>query len=129
MELSKYSKGKTLLCVENSPYTFAVMEVLSNMLEDDAVFLAWDLSKLYRSDGTVYREVEDFFLKHLERVRECHLHDRTREGGHQVIGTGFVDFRHYLRLLSNYDVEYTIEVRPIENALRSLGALRKIINA
>lgn len=127
LELSDYSKGKTLLCVENSPYTTIAMKVLSEMLKDNRVFLAWDLAKLYRSDGTIYAEVENFFLKYLDKVRECHLHDRTKEGGHQIIGKGFVDFKRYLNLLSNYDVEYTIEVRPIENALKSLEALRKII--
>jgi len=127
LELSDYSKGKTLLCVENSPFTANVMKVLSEMFKDDRIFLAWDLAKMYRADGTVYAKVEKFFLKHLSKVRECHLHDRTKEHGHQIIGKGYVDFKRYLGLLSNYDVEYTIEVRPIENALKSLRALRKII--
>jgi len=103
------------------------MEVLSEILNNQRIFLTWDLAKLYRGDGTVHRGIEDFFLKHLDRVKECHLHDRTREHSHEIIGEGVVDFRHYLELLSNYDVEYTIEVRPIENALRSLKVLRRIV--
>lgn len=126
LDLADYSKGKTLLCVENSPFTSTVMEVLSEVL-NDSIFLTWDLAKLYRGDGTIHTEIEDFFLKHLGKIRECHLHDRTKEGGHQIIGEGFVDFKRYLDLLSNYDVEYTIEVRPIENALKSLKALRRIL--
>ena len=124
-ELLDYSRGKTLLCIENAPFTDTVMKVLSE-LKEEHIFLAWDIAKMYRGEGTVHSKVEEFFLKHLEKVRECHLHDRKEEGGHQIIGKGFVDFKRYLKLLSNYDVEYTIEVRPIENALKSLGALRKI---
>ncbi|MCW4020416.1 MAG: sugar phosphate isomerase/epimerase, partial [Candidatus Bathyarchaeota archaeon] len=80
-ELSDYSEGRTLLCVENSPFTADVMNVLSEMLEDNKTFLTWDLAKMYRADGTIIAEVEDFFLKHLDKVRECHLHDRPREHG------------------------------------------------
>ncbi|MEM3029154.1 MAG: TIM barrel protein [Thermoproteota archaeon] len=127
LELSDYSKGRILFCVENSPLTPTVMNVLSSMLKDNKVSLTLDLAKLYKSDGTTHRNVENFFLKNLDKVRECHLHDKTRKGGHQIIGRGFVDFKRYLKTLSNYDLEYTIEVRPFENALVSLKALRKIL--
>lgn len=82
---------------------------------------------MYRSDGTIMTDVENFFLSHLDKVRECHLHDRTSEHGHQIIGQGYVNFKHYLNLLSEYPVEYTIEVRPIENAVKSFEAFRKIL--
>lgn len=72
-------------------------------------------------------DVEGFFFKNLDRVRECHLHDRTETGGHQIIGEGFVDFKYYLKTLSNYDVDYTIEVRPFKNALISFKSLRKML--
>jgi len=127
-ELSDHSEGRTLLCVENSPFTAAVMKVLSDVLGGGGVFLTWDLAKMYRADGTVCSDTESFFRKHLDKVREVHLHDRTREHGHQIIGEGCVDFKRYLSLLSDYDVGYTIEVRPIENALKSLRALREIVN-
>jgi len=126
-ELSDYSEGRILLCVENSPFTATVMKVLPKMLKEGEIFLAWDLAKMYRSDGSTVTEDEDFFLRHLAKVRECHLHDRTREHGHQIIGAGYVDFKRYLSILSRYDVEYTIEVRPIENAVESLRALRNIL--
>ena len=126
-ELADYSEGRILLCVENSPLSATLMNLLPEMLEDGKLFLAWDLAKMYKADRTVDAEVESFFLEHLGKVRECHLHDRTREHGHQIIGEGFVDFKRYLSLLSDYDVEYTIEVRPVENAVKSLEALIKII--
>ena len=125
LELADHSEGRILLCVENSPLSATLMKVLPEMLEKGKAFLAWDLAKMYRADGTVDQEVESFFLRHLDKVRECHLHDRTMEHGHMIIGEGFVDFKRYLSLLSNHDVEYTIEVRPIENALKSLEVLRK----
>jgi sugar phosphate isomerase/epimerase len=125
-ELSDYSKGKTLLCVENSPCTEIVMEALSELLKDNRIFLTWDLAKLYRKDGTIHEEVEEFFLKYLDKVKECHLHDRNEKGGHAIIGQGFVNFKRYLRTLSEKDVEYTIEVRPKDNALKSLEVLRRI---
>jgi sugar phosphate isomerase/epimerase len=126
--LSDYAKEKTLLCIENSPFTNTTMQVLSDIFNDDCeLFLAWDLAKMYRSDGTIIIDVENFFVNHIDKVRECHLHDRTAEHNHQIIGQGYVDFRHYLSLLSEHPVEYTIEVRPVENAVKSFTALRKII--
>jgi len=125
LELSDYSEGKTWLCIENSPFTRTVMKVLSEMLEGDKLFLAWDLAKMYRGDGTIYKEIETFFLEHLDKVKECHLHDRTEEHSHLIIGSGLVDFKHYLNLLSDYEVDYTIEVRPIGNALKSLEGLKR----
>jgi len=127
LELADYCEGRILLCVENSPLSASLMKILPEMLEDGEAFLAWDLARMYRADGSPDAEVEGFFLKYLDKVRECHLHDRTGEHGHMIIGEGFVDFKRYLSLLSNHDLEYTIEVRPIENALKSLEALRKII--
>ena len=127
LELSDHSEERILLCVENSPLSATLMKLLPEMLENGSAFLAWDLAKMYNAEGRVYAEVEGFFVKHLDSVRECHLHDRTKEHGHQIIGEGFVDFKRYLSLLSDHDVEYTIEVRPIENAVKSLEALRRII--
>jgi sugar phosphate isomerase/epimerase len=126
-ELSEYAEGRILLCVENSPFTAVVMQVLPSFLEKGKLFLTWDLAKMYRSDGTIMTDVENFFLCHLDKVRECHLHDRTSEYGHQIIGQGYVNFEHYLSLLSEYPVEYTIEVRPVENAVKSFEVLRKIL--
>jgi sugar phosphate isomerase/epimerase len=127
-ELSDYAEGRILLCVENSPFTDVGMQVLPSFLEKGKLFLTWDLAKMYRSDGSIMTDVENFFLNHLDKVRECHLHDRTSEHHHQIIGQGYVNFKHYLSLLSEYPVEYTIEVRPVENVVKSFEALRKILS-
>ena len=125
MELSDHTSN-TLLCIENSPFTAIVMDIIAEILASNRLFLCWDLAKMYHGDGTINKTVENFFLEHLDSVRECHLHDRTSRHGHQIIGEGVVDFRHYIELLSSYDVEYTIEVRPIANAVRSLKALKNL---
>ena len=120
-ELSKYAKGKTHLCVENSPFSKIVMDVLEKLLhEEENLFLAWDIAKTYRPDGSLKKDVEEFFLRHLDKVRECHLHDRTDEGPHDVIGKGKINFVRYLNILGDLDVGYTIEVRPRERALHCL---------
>lgn len=120
-ELSKYAKGKTCLCIENSPFDEIVMDVLDKLLaEEENLFLTWDIAKTYRTDGSLKTDVEQFFLKHLNKVRECHLHDRTSEEAHDVIGRGKIDFVRYLNLPGGFDVGYTIEVRPRERALHCL---------
>jgi len=82
LELSDYSEERILLCVENSPFTPTVIKVLSKMLKESRIYLTWDLAKMYLNDGTIMKMDESFFLRHLDKVRECHLHDRTREHGH-----------------------------------------------
>lgn len=49
------------------------------MLKSSEVFLTLDLAKLYKADGTVHRNVENFFLENLNKVRECHLHDKIEK--------------------------------------------------
>ena len=50
-ELSDYSRGKTMLCIENAIFTDSVMEIVSRFLVEGRMFLAWDLAHMYRSDG------------------------------------------------------------------------------
>lgn len=128
-ELSRYAKGKTCLCIENSPFSKIVMDVLDKLLSDEEnIFLAWDIAKTYNRDGSLKVDVEEFFLKHLDKVRECHLHDRSEEGPHDVIGKGKIDFARYLNLLGDLDVGYTIEVRPRERALHCLQIIEEFKN-
>ena len=68
-------------------------------------------------------DVEAFYVANLERICECHLHDVTEEGQHQIVGTGFVEFAKYLALTKDRDINYTIEVRPRALAKTSLEAL------
>ena len=128
-ELSRHAEGKTRLCVENSPFSKTVMDVLEKLLvEEKNLFLAWDIAKTYHPDGSLKADVEEFFLKHLDKVRECHLHDRTEAGPHDVIGKGKIDFVRYLNLLGDLDMGYTIEVRPRERALNCLRIIEGLKN-
>ena len=126
-ELAEHTEGGLLLCLENKEFTQGIMAVLEDVMQKSPLYLTWDLAKMYRRDGSVMSEVEAFFLAHLDRVRECHLHDVTDRGQHQVIGTGCVNFRKHLSALSDREVNFTIEVRPRELALESLGNLRKLL--
>jgi len=123
-DLSRYTAGKTTLCVENAPFNKIVMDVLNSLIYEEDLFLTWDIAKTYRRDGSLIAEVEDFFLKHLDKVRECHLHDITDRGSHEILGRGRIDFIRYLDLLGDLDIDYTIEVRPRERALTCLQIIK-----
>jgi sugar phosphate isomerase/epimerase len=127
VELANYSKGSLFFCIENKEFTKGVMAILHEVIYMSPLYLTWDLAKMYHHDGSLMDEVESFFLKHLDKVRECHLHDVNNRGQHQIIGTGCVDFKKYLSILSGGEVNYTIEVRPREMALKSLENLRRFL--
>jgi len=125
-ELVAYSKNKIKLCIENSgrfPVKL-VQEVLEKLLmvEED-LFLTWDIGHSYENK---YNEVE-FFLKHVDKIRTCHVHDNNGKSDHQIIGEGNVDFSWHFDKMKNRDIVYIIEVRPRDNAVNSAKFLRNII--
>ncbi|WMJ79954.1 sugar phosphate isomerase/epimerase [Clostridium sp. MB40-C1] len=125
-ELIDYSKGKLKLCIENSGRfpKKVVQEVLEEMLgKEEELFLTWDIGHSYENK---YEEVE-FFLKHLDRIRTCHIHDNNGISDHQVIGTGDVDFKGHFQKMSGRDIVYIIEVRPREKAFESLKELKHLL--
>ncbi|MCY6370206.1 sugar phosphate isomerase/epimerase family protein [Clostridium ganghwense] len=125
-ELVDYSKGKIKICIENSgrfPQKL-VQETLDEMLEvEDELFLTWDIGHSYENK---YGEVE-FFLKHIDKIRTCHLHDNNGKSDHQIIGTGNVDFIWHFNKMKGKDIVYIIEVRPRDNAFESLKNLEPYI--
>jgi len=128
-EISAYASGGVMVCCENAPFDEMAMEVLEELLPEGKIFLAWDIQKGYTGEGKPIVQVEDFFLRHLQSVKECHLHDR-RPGGHahDLLGVGNIDFSRYLRMLMPLDVHFTLEIRPRENAVRSLNILKQMLN-
>lgn len=122
-ELVDYSKGKIKICVENSgrfPKKL-VQEVLEEILEQEKeLYLTWDIGHSYENK---YEEVE-FFLKHIDKIRTCHLHDNNGKSDHQVIGTGNIDFTWHLDKMIGKDIVYVIEVRPRDKAFESLNNLK-----
>lgn len=117
------SRGRVQVCVENSPLDDLTEQVLETLLpKEESLYLTWDVLKsLDPAHGSPTGRVEAFFLRHLDRVRECHLHDMRPGGyGHDLLGVSVIDFSRYVKLLMPYDVHFTFEIRPRENAYRSL---------
>jgi len=120
--------GGVQVCVENEPLTPFVEGVLEGLLaEEEGLFLTLDAPKAMDPGKGPPERVEAFYLRHIGRVREAHLHDR-RPGGmyHDVLGQGDVDVLKYLRMLEPHDVHFTLEIRPRENAHESLLLIKEI---
>ncbi|UCH57924.1 MAG: sugar phosphate isomerase/epimerase [Candidatus Bathyarchaeota archaeon] len=116
------------VCVENEPLTPFVEEVLEGLMEEEDLFLTLDVPKVSnQSKGAPIERVEAFYHRNIDRVREVHLHDR-RPGGtyHDILGQGEVDVEKCLRMFAPHDVHFTLEIRPRENAHRSLQYIREI---
>jgi sugar phosphate isomerase/epimerase len=126
-DLADYSVGKTILCIENSgrfPEKL-VQETLEEVLETNKnLFLTWDIGHSYEN---LYNEVE-FFMRHTDRIRTCHVHDNNGKSDHQITGEGGVDFQKHFEIMGTDYIDYIIEVRPRENALKSLEIFNKMFD-
>ncbi|MCT4605458.1 MAG: sugar phosphate isomerase/epimerase [Marinisporobacter sp.] len=125
IELSDYAQDKIYLCIENSgrfPQKI-VQETLGELLGQENLYLTWDIGHSYTNQ---YNEV-DFFLKNIKYIKTCHLHDYNGKSDHQIIGSGNVDFNYHIEKMKGLDVYYIIEVRPRENAVKSLEKLKEIL--
>ena len=112
--------GRFVLCIENHDLTPMVCELLQPHLDANELSLCWDLAKM-RDDPAV----QQYLWQNLAHVRQVHLHDVHDGYSHQVIGSGSVDFAHYLPRLAEAEVlDYCIEVRPHDKAVESLKRLR-----
>lgn len=123
-ELMNYSKDKIMLCVENSGRfpERVVQETLEELLKEDHLYLTWDIGHSYENK---YNEVA-FFLKHIDKIRTCHLHDHNGLSDHQIIGSGNLAFKWHIDKMKDVDIIYIIEVRPRENAVKSLEKLKQM---
>ncbi len=120
--------GDVQVCVENEPLTPFVEEVLEGLMKEENLFLTLDAPKALSPEKGAPRErVEAFYTRHIDRVREVHLHDR-RPGGtyHDILGQGEVDVGRCLRLLAPRGVHFTLEIRPREKAHDSLLLIRRL---
>jgi len=126
-ELVDLSQRNVLICVENDRLSEMVMEVLNDLLPKGNLFLAWDIPKS-NVNGSPIAEMENFLLRNLEKVKECHLHDQKPRGhSHDVLGVGNIDFSRYLKILAPRDIHFTLEIRPREKALESLKTLKSML--
>lgn len=127
VELVEYSE-KVLICVENDRFTGISMEVLEELLPTTNLFLSWDIPKSHTDSVKLIPEIEDFLMRHLEKVRECHLHDqKPGRPSHDILGVGKIEFSRYLKLLVPRNVHFTIEIRPRKDALKSLKILNDVL--
>jgi len=128
LELAEHSQGEIFVCVENDRLSRIAMEVLGELLPTGKLFLTWDIPKSHTINGEPIVDVENFFMRHLKRVKECHLHDqKPGKPSHDILGVGKIDFSHYLKMLLPQDVCFTLEVRPREDALKSLKILKDML--
>ena len=117
------------VCVENEPLTQFVEEVLDRLMaEGEELYLTLDIPKAEDPrKGAPIQRVEAFYRRNIDRVREAHLHDRKPGGRfHDVLGYGDIDYRKYLRLVAPHDVHFNLEIRPREDAYRSLLLVERL---
>jgi sugar phosphate isomerase/epimerase len=124
-ELLEVSGNSFIICVENYKTDDIILNLLQPYLNDSRIFLCWDLAKTYNSTMKKNIELEEYFLKNVDCIRQVHLHDINSQGrSHRIIGTGIIDFRYFLSVLHDKNImDYCIEVRPRENAKESLDNL------
>jgi sugar phosphate isomerase/epimerase len=122
--------GRFVLSAENYRLEGIGRDALAPHLENGSLALCWDIAKTFNRNGELNRDLEAYFLKNLQSVRQVHLHDLIPNSrSHRVIGSGVIDFQRFLCPLSSAGVlDYCIEVRPREKAEESLKSLRVIVN-
>jgi sugar phosphate isomerase/epimerase len=117
------------ICIENDRLSKIVIEALEETLPSRKLFLTWDIPKSHTARGKPMEEVEDFFMCHLDKIKECHIHDqKPGKYSHDALGVGKINFQRYLRTLLPKDVFFTIEIRPREAALKSLRTLEGMLD-
>ena len=128
LELAEYP-SEVRVCIENDRLSDMAVEVLEELLPMGKLFLTWDIPKSHTDMGKPIARVENFLLKHIEKIQECHLHDqKPGKPSHDVLGIGKIDFAHYLRLLVPRDIHFTLEIRPREDVLRSMKKLKDMFH-
>ncbi|RXM57776.1 sugar phosphate isomerase/epimerase [Clostridium tetani] len=125
LELIKEANGKIKIAVENSGRfpKKVVQEILQKLLNrNEDIYLTWDIGHSYENK---YAEVE-FFIKNINKIRTCHIHDNNGKSDHEIPGEGNLDFNKHFELMKDKDIVYIIEVRPRENAVKSFKVLKTL---
>lgn len=128
-EILDFAGNKIKICVENSGRfpKKVVQEAVQELLNNDNynLYLTWDIG---HSLENKYEEIE-FFIKNIDKIRTCHIHDNNGKSDHQIPGTGLIDFKWHFDLMKDKSIVYIIEVRPRELAAQSLKALSPVLNS
>jgi sugar phosphate isomerase/epimerase len=121
--------GSTTLCVENYNCDRFGLGLLEPYLVDRSLALCWDIAKKYDDALNIDKDMEAYFWRNAQYIKQVHLHDKRAHGhSHLTIGTGGIDFKTILRRLSDYDIlDYCIEVRPASQARKSLENLKRLL--
>lgn len=128
-KLVDMSDGRFFLCLENYRLNTDILDIIQSYLDNNSLYLCWDLAKTFDKGMNKDAALEEYFLQNIGSIKQVHLHDINSEGSHRVIGSGNMDFSHYLNLLRDADIiDYCIEVRPGEMARESLENLKAIYN-
>lgn len=127
-KIIELANHRFLLCIENYYFNPFILEVLEPLIQDEEVFLCWDIAKIFTRTGEKVKEIEAFFLDNLSQIRQVHLHDLHNHRSHRSIGEGVIDFTHFLNLLKDVSIkDYCIEVRPHTRAVDSFKKLKEIV--
>ena len=130
-EVADYANDKIWLCVENArDFSGIVAEVLDEALKQKNLYLTIDIAhfKCY-VETSKQIETKQFFLNHLDRIKNCHLHGIGQgEYGpydHALISEDDINFPYYFNLLAPLDINFIFEVRPEEKAVECLKEFEK----
>jgi sugar phosphate isomerase/epimerase len=129
-ELLEHARPHVRLVIENMNWTSPVREVIEHLIPQ-GLKLCLDIPKLYGPDLKIKTEDWNLFQRFQSSIEVVHIHDLIPQiGSHQVVGNGLIDFEPTLRFLSKLSSkpQYVFEVRPREEAQRSLANISKMMN-
>jgi len=123
-------KHRETYAIENMNWTPYIREVIEHLIPQ-GLKLCLDIPKLYGPDLKIRTEDWNLFQRFQSSIEVVHIHDIIPQiGAHQVVGNGLIDFEPTLKFLSQLTTkpQYVFEVRPREEAQRSLGNIGKIMD-
>jgi sugar phosphate isomerase/epimerase len=130
LELLEHARPHVRLVIENVSWTPHIREVIENLIPK-GLKLCLDIPKLYGADLKIRNDDWNLFQRFRSSIEVVHIHDLIPQiGGHQVVGNGLIDFEPTLRFLSSLQSkpQYVFEVRPREEAQRSLASISKMMS-
>ena len=115
------SSGSVRIIVENCHLGRTAAEALTEIITEGAgIFLALDWAKMHQKDSSIDPRQHEFFSQHKAYIMELHLHDMDRQGrSHLVPGQGGLDFTSLFKKFYNPDQWLTVEIRPLEEAVKA----------
>ena len=116
-----------VLCLENMPNMTITLcrsaEQLLRIIADTDIKICFDVGHANTTNQI------DEFLSCANFFANVHLHDNDGTGDkHQTIGDGNIEFNHVISALhGRYNGNYVIEMRNLEDAVKSKGILEAIL--